>query len=149
MSGASEKELTMILPYETPKAQVHKQIGSIVIYRTFTGDKYGYAYLTARVDDVIVSDQWGNTVLKVWNYALKRHQRVLASNVITEGALVEVAYEGERIACEVLQIDNRTFEAEDSNGYTKWLLPTRITGVISNAWTHQRVSMVAPMEATA
>lgn len=131
------------------ESQHNQQIGKDVIYRAYTGSKYEYAYLTGRVDAVEYNDQWGNQCLKVWNYALKCYQRVLANNVITEGALVEVAYEGERIAVEVLQIDFRLFEAEDENGYTKWLMPTRITGVIENAWSHSKTTVAYLMEAIA
>jgi hypothetical protein len=123
------------------------QIGKDIIYLTYT--RHGYVYLTGRVDAIEYSEQWCGWTLKVYNYALKRHQLVLANNVITEGALVEVLYEGERFAVEVLQIDFRLFEAEDDNGNTKWIMPTRITGVIENEWTHSQTAMAYQMEAIA
>jgi hypothetical protein len=123
------------------------QVGKDVIYLVYT--RHGYVYLTGRVDAIEYSEQWCGWTLKVYNYALKRHQLVLANNVITEGALVEVLYEGERFAVEVLQIDFRLFEAEDDNGNTKWIMPTRITGVIENEWTHSQTAMAYQMEAIA
>lgn len=130
-------------PKEVTKSN-EVQIGKDVIYLTYT--RYGYVYLTGRVDAIEHSEQWCGQALKVWNYALKRYQRVLANNVITEGALVEVLYEGERFAVEVLQIDFRLFEAEDDNGNTKWIMPTRITGVIENEWTHSKTAVAYMMQ---
>jgi hypothetical protein len=126
------------------QTQDNQQIGKDIIYLTYT--RYGYVYLTGRVDAIEYSEQWCGWTLKVYNYALKRHQRVLANNVISEGALVEVLYEGERFAVEVLQIDFRLFEAEDDNGNTKWIMPTRITGVIENEWTHSKTATAYMMQ---
>jgi hypothetical protein len=122
----------------------NQQIGKDIIYLTYT--RHGYVYLTGRVDAIEYSEQWCGWTLKVYNYALKRHQRELANNVISEGALVEVLYEGERFAVEVLQIDFRLFEAEDDNGNTKWIMPTRITGVIENEWTHSKTAAAYMMQ---